>query len=242
MFGCDIKRDRREIIYELSEFLKLSPGDVIDLLQKSTKLSAEEWREKFKGSAELDFYSYSKYYIFDLCYGNYWSSNTYLGKALIAKNSFGKILDYGAGVGSQLIMAWNLGFKDLTYYDVNGILFDFAKFRFKKRGMCVRMISASDVEDRLEESYDTIYCLWVLEHVKDPYIHLKRLNKHLKNGGRLFLAYRFGKDEYHPMEFDHNLNIDELLKSWGYEKKSVKLFHIVPLKGVKVYDKATRGS
>jgi 2-polyprenyl-3-methyl-5-hydroxy-6-metoxy-1,4-benzoquinol methylase len=239
LFGYNVNKDREEVVHELAEFLRLDPALVKKLLPKGTYLSAEEWKRIVKRvDVDLyDFYSQSEYYIFDLCYGNYWNIGTYVGMILIAMNSKGRILDYGGGVGSQLIISWRTGLRDLTYYDIKGRIFDFAKYRFERRGMRVNMVEASDTEDKLGGTYDTIYCREVLEHVRDPFFHLERLDEHLVKKGRLFLSYHFEKDENHPMHFSHVVNVDKWFRDRGYEAKCVKLFSMLPLKRLRIYVK-----
>jgi len=82
------------------------------------------------------------------------------------------------------------------------------------------MIEASDFEDRLNEKYDTIICLSVLEHCINPLLHLKRIKKHLSPNGRIFVAAYFGKTEQHPMHFNSNKTLDEYLTLVGLNGKN----------------------
>jgi 2-polyprenyl-3-methyl-5-hydroxy-6-metoxy-1,4-benzoquinol methylase len=243
IYGYNITKDREEIIHDLSSFLNLAPELVRNLLPLGSLKASEFFSKNVKDlsiASLYSFYSRSVEYLFDLAYGNYWDIGTYAGSILIAKNSKGKILDYGAGIGSQLIIAWREGHHDLSYYDIKGVLFDFAEYRFMKRNMNVKMIPANEYQDNLPEKYDTIICKAVLEHVKDPILHLKRINKHLKLGGRLFLFYYPNKDHLHQMHFVHSIDINKWLLNKGFRRHYVKLFNLIPIRKIMYYEKISR--
>ena len=80
----------------------------------------------------------------------------------------------------MIIRCAERGFKDFTYYDLEGKTMNFAKWRFAKRGIKVQIIKSSDEEDRLEGKYDSIFCFDVLEHVTEPIKHAERLIKHVQ--------------------------------------------------------------
>ena len=98
----------------------------------------------------------------------------------------------------MIIRCAERGLKDLTYYDLEGKIMSFAKWRFTKRRINVRIIKASDEEDRLEGKYDSIFCFDVLEHVTEPIKHAERLLKHLSKNGKLFIQVA-KKSVHYPM-------------------------------------------
>lgn len=242
LYGYDIKKEQQEVIKESVMFFNKDVDYIVKILPLSPYLASLEWKTKVKIYEDnpLAYYFSSTYYVFSLAYGNYWNIRSFVGSILIAKHSKGRVLDYGGGIGTQLILAWMEGLRDLTYYDIEGPIFEFAKFRFKRRSIKAEMIPASDEKDNLEGTYDTIICREVLEHVKDPLTHLKRIDKHLNKGGRLFLSYHFERDIIHPMHFKHQIKVTTWLMRRSYVRRHIKLLGLVPLMKITYYQKAQR--
>lgn len=210
------KREMREIITELAEFTGLPKSQVKSYVEQSRQLAEEEWMKRNPKTPEevLNFYSDSQFYIFDL-------AHAYSLDAIIVRNRYaslceGRVLDYGGGSGDIIIRASEYS-KDLTYYDVAGRILEFARWRFKKRGLAVKIIEASDKEDRLIGKYDTIFCFSVLEHLYDPLMHLERLRRHISSSGKLFITAQFST-ENHPMHMVQNKSLEEMLVSLGFAK------------------------
>lgn len=119
---------------------------------------------------------------------NYFSSLTFGKKKEMSKKAKGRVLDYGGGIGALSIMLAQAGIKDITYLDVPGKTFEFAKWRFKRRGLDITAIEGSELKDKLSGLYDTIFCLDVIKHLLNPLLHTKRLADHLTSGGKLFIT------------------------------------------------------
>jgi SAM-dependent methyltransferase len=189
---------RFEVIHELSEYLKM-PIEAVQakIMCDTNEVCARDWKQRNPMSHEkiLDFYRATEAYLFDLARYDYFLQGW---RERVPRLCRGRILDYGGGIGDMTIRCAERGLKDLTYYDLEGKTMDFAKFRFDKRGVKVRIIEASDEEDRLEGKYDALFCFDVLEHVTEPIKHAERLVKHLSTNGRLFVQVG-GKNVRQPM-------------------------------------------
>jgi 2-polyprenyl-3-methyl-5-hydroxy-6-metoxy-1,4-benzoquinol methylase len=95
------------------------------------------------------------------------------------------VLDYGCGVGSHGIFCAELG-ATVDFLDVDGPLFDYAKWRIAKRNLKVGKYLYP--ESKLTAAhYDAILCLDVLEHVADPAGTLSNIACALKTNGYLLL-------------------------------------------------------
>jgi hypothetical protein len=151
-------KERNEIIDELAEYLRLPKKEVRWNIEHGEYLAKKEWIDRNPQTPEeiISFYSYAKYYLYDLARNSY-SLDTIIYREQIAKMCKGRVLDYGGGIGDMCIRVSKYC-KDVTYYDLPGNLFNFAKWRFERRNLKVQTIEASDIEDRLIGKYDTIIC------------------------------------------------------------------------------------
>lgn len=95
------------------------------------------------------------------------------------------IIDFGCGVGSHGIFCAQHG-AVVDFLDVDGPLYNFAKWRVRKRGIAINKYRYPD--DQLPNKYyDVVICLDVLEHIADPAAALSNLTAALKSGGYLLL-------------------------------------------------------
>jgi 2-polyprenyl-3-methyl-5-hydroxy-6-metoxy-1,4-benzoquinol methylase len=109
------------------------------------------------------------------------------------------VLDFGAGIGSQLIPL--IQRCHCTHVDVGGVMFDYASWRYKRRGVDVEMMALAD--DYMEHwmggiaglqvgrTFDTVICTEVIEHVPDPVQLVKLLAALVRPGGRLVATTSF---------------------------------------------------
>ncbi|MCU0350988.1 MAG: class I SAM-dependent methyltransferase [Flavobacterium sp.] len=134
------------------------------------------------------------------------------------------ILDFGCGNGWLLENLQNLG------WDTHGVDFDENALNYcKSNGHKVFSVN-NFLNEPEEPKYDVIILNHVIEHLYDPRLVLKKLNKRLKAGGRLIVATPntdnwqravFGKFWFqldpprHIMLFNSK-NLEELLISTGY--------------------------
>jgi 2-polyprenyl-3-methyl-5-hydroxy-6-metoxy-1,4-benzoquinol methylase len=98
-----------------------------------------------------------------------------------------RCLDHGCGVASHSIILAELG-NDVSILDIEGPALSFARSRIKNRGHKITSIYTQD-EVLLEDKFDVIISVEVLEHVPDPMTILNDLLRSLKRGGLLYLRY-----------------------------------------------------
>lgn len=211
----EMARARKEIIEELAEFTRKNQQEVKEQLKHGDEILLSEWRKMNPRSQRevIKFYQTCTGYLYSLSYFNYFSPLAYGIRAELSRAAGERVLDYGGGIGSLCIMLAQQG-KDATYYDVLGVTLKFAKWRFERRKLNVHVIEASE-KDPLEGLYEAIVCLDVLEHLKNPELHLKRLANHLAPRGKLFITAAFASDASYPLHFPSQKTLDELLLDAG---------------------------
>ncbi len=93
-----------------------------------------------------------------------------------------KILDFGCGNGyliDLLIREYNLNPENVFGYDISNKAIEIAK---KYKGKFISSLSG------LNEYFDIIICVDVIEHIKNDQKLIKNLNNLLKNGGHIILS------------------------------------------------------
>lgn len=93
-----------------------------------------------------------------------------------------KILDIGSGNGANMLFLRNNYDVELTGIEPNHIAANIGK----KQGLNIHIGYLDDFSAK--EKFDIIYLTHVIEHLKDPVYSLKKINKMLKNGGKLVVC------------------------------------------------------
>jgi SAM-dependent methyltransferase len=130
---------------------------------------AWQWEERNGRLDPLRFYRDSELYLYDLTLyhdlmlaprGTHtWFTN------MVRDCGFRKVLDFGGGNGDWTLLAARAGATDVAYLDVDGVMSDFAKWRFDKHNICPKILTENAT---LDEYYDAIVCMDVFEHMEDP--------------------------------------------------------------------------
>ena len=97
-------------------------------------------------------------------------------------SSSATILDFGCGSGAALEVCKNNGFKMTLGLDVS----DYCVNATKARGIEARKIDST--MPSLDDNYDLIICLDVLEHLEDDLGYLRMFKSHLKENGRILVS------------------------------------------------------
>ena len=176
-----------ELISDLMEFFDLTRDETIKLLKAGKKAFHMMWNALEPKTDEeiIRFYEISPFNVFSLAY---WHMNRHQRRfrRQVIEHCYGKVLDYGGGIGDLCIELARRGF-DVTYSDVKGKNMEFAMWRFMKKGLNVKVIDLVR-DQRLLEQYDTILCIDVIEHVPTPKNTLKTISQHLKPNGKLIIT------------------------------------------------------
>jgi len=212
----------RQLVRDIAEYFNLSYKETILLLKLGCKLNALLWNALHPETEEeiSRFYKITPFYIFDLAYWHMWKGMRKFSDEIL-KVADGDTLDYGGGIGGLCIKLAEKGL-DITYSDVPGRTFEFAKWLFEKRGYNIRAINLE--KEELQDQYNTIICIDVIEHVPNPEDVLYRMASSLRKGGKLIITQLQGLEDVgvHPMHFKMKFNAEELLKSLGLSKTDRK--------------------
>jgi SAM-dependent methyltransferase len=205
-----------ELIADLMEFFDLTYDETIQLLKVGKKVFNMTWMALEPKTEEeiLKFYEIAPFNVFSLAYWHMQRHQKKFRQRVIEQCS-GKVLDYGGGIGDLCIELAKRGF-DVTYGDVKGKNMEFAKWRFIKKGLNVKVIDLVRDIKSLEE-YDTILCIDVIEHVPDPKHALKTIGQHLKTHGKLIITKLTcpGPTKENPCHRKIDFDAKQLLNSLG---------------------------
>jgi len=217
---------------ELSMYLRKSEKEVARKMLVEEPV-AEAWK-KIKpnpnSEEEIDnFYIKTDAYIYELMAANHIvqiSYSYYILSGKIKKLDVKTILDYGAGAGTLSILFKNLGY-DVSYADLPGKLFNFAKWRLKKRKLDIPMFNLK--KDKIKKKYDCIICTEVFEHVVDPKALLKKLIVRLKPMGVLIISESCDYTEDFSSHLESNekyggKNFIKLMSEFGFRQVVSKPF------------------
>ena len=178
----------KQIFEELEEFEGKGIEKIAQeyWLNKDTqdKLKQEDIERNATERKVFDYYAATPQYLYEL---GYWEAQDdkqrEYRKLYLACKKFNlkRVLDYGGGIGGLPIYLNPKGIL-CDYLDVPGRTFDFALFRFKKRGV---EISCFDVTKSRHpvEPYDAVISYDVLEHVYDIDRTLDDIYSCLRQGG-----------------------------------------------------------
>jgi ubiquinone/menaquinone biosynthesis C-methylase UbiE len=122
----------------------------------------------------------------------------------------GKVLDVGCGLGEFLEE-----YPNSSGIDINRYCVDYCK----EKGLDVKFGSATKIPYK-NKSFDGIFCLCVLEHLKRPELAIKEMYRVLKPKGKLVLIVPtelgFRRDKTH-VKFWHKENLRELLEKFNFK-------------------------
>ncbi len=205
------------MVNNLAEYSNLGEKEVIWLLMSAERLNGDLWHilnPKTKEEIE-QFYSTCPFYVFELAF---WHMKRYQKQFRedVINLAKGNILDFGGGIGDLSIELTKKGFS-CDYADVYGVIFEFARWLFRKQGCEIEMINLS--KDNLSKKYDTIFCIDMIEHVIEQKQVLENLVTHLNPKGRLIITNLNATVlARHPMHFPMKFDGEKYLGSLGLSK------------------------
>lgn len=184
----------RDIAAEYADYAGASIDDVLAQVEQYRSAPRDEARERGD-----DCYADTHEFVLWLMAGqarlpHLWE-RTRIALSVALENSLQTYLDYGAGLGRDCLVFARHGIA-VTHADIPGEETRFAEWRYRQRGLDVRMV---DVRDLPPERWQAISCYDVLEHLDDPVAALIALAAHLEPGGALFLAV----DLFNPKAVGH---------------------------------------
>ncbi len=216
-------KNKNAAIAEIRRFTGEDPETIEDKCHLAAARGDKLWSELApRSDEEIEyFYRGTDFYVYALMKECDWRGARSDTVEQIAEQLPGgaSVLDYGAGCAAVGIALAERGFR-VTHLDLPGTLIEFARSRYRARGLAVTVQPAGE-KYPLSGLYDAIICTHVLEHVPDPTEKLRHLAAHLAPGGLLFVAIPF---EANPVGGEHpgmHLNrltpalYEELLRELG---------------------------
>jgi len=165
-----------------------------------------------------DFYKTCSSYLYSL---PLWNSKTNRPKYLsliflpyLRRKKYNKLMDFGGGTGDLSIELVKNGF-DVSYCDINECLFDFARARFLKRNLKVKMFNGLD---NINEKFDCVLSFDAFEHIKDLPQALKNIVSRIEHQGSLIFSGAFSGGTLHLEEnekYNKFKNLDILMQNLG---------------------------
>ncbi len=209
----------RRMTHDLAEYFGVSYEQAVCLLKVGSRLNKETWNILQPQSDEeiMQYYQVNPFYIFSLPYWHMSRAQRQFRREII-RFSRGQVLDYGGGVGDLSLALAQTGLR-VTYVDVGGKTFDFAKWFLVRRGFAdIMLLDATKDEERIwVRKYETIVCIDVIEHIIHPELLTAKMASSLTERGTLIITGLDSKavNENHPMHLSINFSPAELLNSFG---------------------------
>lgn len=183
---------KKEALEEIIAFTGEELGAVEEKCDLAGLSAISQWIDTQPSNEEevLRYYRENDFYIYELMKTEYSGDRDSLVEAVLDEIGPGqRVLDYGGGCGTFSIPLAQAQ-AEVTHLDLEGPLLDFVRFRFKRRGLPVKIIAAG-AGLPLIETYDAIVSIYVLEHLSNPEEVLSHMAEHVKPGGNLLVAVDF---------------------------------------------------
>ena len=165
------------------------------------------------------FYRCSEGYFFGNAAHGYWS--------LLDEIQEGRVLDYGAGVGSCTIRLAKKGLY-VDFVEIGRIQADFINFRAKKHSLSnVHEIlpynkNRFDPIEVIKQTYDAIITRDVLEHIPNYHLVVQHLINHLNTGGIIFENSPFSENSSEiDIHLKASIPLEEAMKGMQKIKEGV---------------------
>ena len=156
------------------------------------------------------------------------NSSHYIADTLRLQQKFvyGKVLDFGGGIGTHALAASFLPDVDHVWFvDLNPQNRSFVEQRSKQLGIEDQISVHRDLESTSNVIFDSIVCLDVLEHLPDPSKQLEIFVELLSPNGIALMNWYFykGKKGEYPFHFDEPDMIEKFFIT--LQSRYIEVFH-----------------
>ncbi len=182
-----------------------------------TKIDAGDFYEEKVGDAHL----------IDLASWHL-NSSSYIADTLRLQEKFayGKVLDFGGGIGTHSLASSFLpDVEHVWFVDLNPQNRNFVEQRAKQLGIADQISVHRDLESTSNLKFDSIICLDVLEHLPDPSKQLEIFLEKLSPDGVALMNWYFykGKNGEYPFHFDDPEMIENFFTTLQFN--FIEVFH-----------------
>ncbi|WP_218081825.1 class I SAM-dependent methyltransferase [Anthocerotibacter panamensis] len=231
LFLNEFWQDAFALKLHLQEFLGLETAQLTPLLESGCRALAQLGQRDFSWDRWTQFYGshVGDAYFFDLAAWHLTNPQDYIGNTvrLVADFAQGRVLDFGGGIGTHSLAAAQCPkVTQVVYCDINPRHQAFVEYRASQLGLTDKIICQAAV--LAEESFDTILCFDVLEHLPDPSAQLLQFYDSLQTGGCLVTNWYFfqGFDREYPFHLDYREQPQTVAKFYGTLRQHfLEVFH-----------------
>jgi hypothetical protein len=156
-------------------------------------------------------------------------SASYIADTLRLQAHFarGQVLDFGGGIGTHALAAAALPSVERVWFvDLNPSNRAFVSWRAAQLGLADRIQCHRDLSDpSLPATFDTMVCLDVLEHLKDPAAQLEVFAERLHGDGHALLNWYFfrGFAGEYPFHLDDPAQVERFFRT--LQRRFLEVFH-----------------
>jgi SAM-dependent methyltransferase len=211
----------------LQQFLEIDADKLEAKFATALQDLAELGRRDFNWAEASEFYrdKVGEVYLFELATWHL-TSTDYIGDTLrlISDRSHGRVLDFGGGIGTHAIAAALCpAVTQVIYCDINPINYQFVQHRIEKLGLESKVTCQMELAPN--ETFDTINCFDVMEHLPDPSAQLLEFHQMLTDSGRMVTNWYFSKGEKleFPFHLDDPATIDLFFQT--LQSNFLEIFH-----------------
>jgi len=223
---ADYQQNAFSLKQHLQTFLNLDADTLEARLAEGTQALAALGHH-FEWHQVNDFYrdQVGTSYLFDL---GAWhlSSQEHIGGTLclLHDNGYGRVLDFGGGIGTHAIAAALCPqVTEVVYCDINPVNRAFVTFRAQALGLSHKLKCYETVPT--DAPFDTIICFDVLEHLAEPTQQLLDFHTWLNESGKLIANWYFfkGFQQEYPFHLDDPAIVTDFFQT--LQSHFLEVFH-----------------
>ncbi len=220
-------QDAFNLKQHLQQFLEIDDRQLDAKFATALADLAEIGRRDFNWDEASKFYreNVGAAYLFELATWHL-TSTDYIGDTLrlIADRSRGRVLDFGGGIGTHAIAAALCPeVSQVIYCDINPINYNFVKHRVRQLGLESKISCCTELVPT--DTFDTINCFDVMEHLPDPSDRLMQFHRMLAPSGKMVTNWYFSKglNREFPFHLDDPTIIDRFFAT--LQSNFLEVFH-----------------
>ncbi len=213
----------------LGKYLQLDQREIDALISKGMNNMSSMHPGSFSDESLTGFYEneIGNRHLFDLASWHLGSAE-YIADTIRLQNmfAFGKVLDFGGGIGTHAIAAAaSTNVEHVYFVDLNPYNREFVSERANILGVSKSISVHRDLESIPDIKFDTLICLDVLEHLHDPSQQLLTFKSRLSDSAVAILNWYFfkGNEGEYPFHLDDKKMIENFFLT--LQSNFIEIFH-----------------